>query len=66
MLDFFVSLHKITTFVVKLKFPRYNASIHCLVYGHMTSYNRTVSRQKPMASNTASQCFPRFRPGTSH
>ena len=33
------------------RFPRYRASIHWLVHGHMTSNNETVSRQMPWAGN---------------
>ena len=35
------------------RFSRYNAPIHWLVHGHMTSNNETVSRQMPGAGNIA-------------
>ena len=35
------------------RFSRYNAPIHWLVPGHMTSNNETVSRQMPWAGNIA-------------
>ena len=35
------------------RFSRYSAPIHWLVHGHMTSNNKTVSRQMPWAGNIA-------------
>ena len=32
-------------------FSCYSVPIHCLVHGHMTSNNETVSRQMPRAGN---------------
>ena len=33
--------------IISLAFSRYSASIHRLVYGHVTSNNETVSRKMP-------------------
>ena len=43
----------LTHFVTLLAFSRYSAAVHCLVHGHVTSNNETVSRQMPWAGNIA-------------
>ena len=44
---------KQTILLYSWRFSRYNAPIHWLVHCHMTSNNKTVSRQMPRAGNIA-------------
>ena len=49
----FFSAMKYFVLLFSCRVSRYSAPIHCLVHGHMTSKNETVSRQMAWAGNIA-------------